>query len=1085
VMGDGKQDIVSIANTTLAMAVETRPYNGVVDGDLSYGSPITSTGFTIPAHAGMKLADVTGDGKLDLVYMGSIPARIVTLPGKGDGTFGPEVDTALPGNALNAAHAFVIGDFNGDAKPDIVEFSYNSANTLVLQFGAGNSTGAFGTLTPIDSSLITPSDLIAADFNGDGKLDLALVDVGNTTTGPVIKIYLGHGDGTFAAPSTLPISIDSFMVTNFGSYPFTLAMGDLRKTGKLDLIAVGSEFVPTGVGTEYTEQGFYEVYFSNGNGTFAAQTPVTPAISPIGGQDVALADFSRHGNLDLLASCGFTLCLFPGNGDGTFGTFTFILVPGSVSSFVVADVNGDGFPDLLCNGGGIIPALNVPAIPLLSTTAGTTTALQASTLQAAPGANITFTATVTPASGTAVPTGTVEFFDSSNLLVTQALNSSGVATYRTTALALGAHSINALYSGDANFTISSSAAVTVTISNAPAPIASLSVTSLTFASQTVNTSSASQNVTLSNTGSGALNITGITITGANSGDFSQTNTCGSSVAASANCTISVTFKPTTTGSRSASVSIADNASGSPQAVSLTGTGAAATPTASLSVTSLTFASQTVNTSSASQNVTLSNTGSGALNITGITITGANSGDFSQTNTCGSSVAASANCTISVTFKPTATGSRSASVSIADNASGSPQAVSLMGTGAAATPTASLSVTSLTFTSQTVNTSSAAQNVTLSNTGSAALNITGITITGANSGDFSQTNTCGSSVAASANCAISVTFKPTATGSRSASVSIADNASGSPQAIVLSGAGTTAPTASLSPATTTFPDELVTTASPSQALTFRNTSGSAISVSGISFTGANASDFSETDNCGTTVVANSSCTINVVFKPGASGARSATLSVADNVTGSPQTAALSGNGFDFAPTAAPSGSTTATVNAGSIATYALQVSAVGGAASDKVNFTVACIGAPRKATCTGPIGTLVVSPGSPNLFTVSVATGPAPRSTIIVAPDLPFSTISRLASAALLLLLLVVLLLVHRKFAEPNFLSALAPLRWRFLRPAPIALLFLAALFAASCNGGSSNNVAPGTYQLTVTVTSGANSHPLPLTLIVK
>ncbi|PMY44150.1 hypothetical protein C1Y34_32390, partial [Pseudomonas sp. GW456-L12] len=80
-------------------------------------------------------------------------------------------------------------------------------------------------------------------------------------------------------------------------------------------------------------------------------------------------------------------------------------------------------------------------------------------------------------------------------------------------------------------------------------------------------------------------------------------------------------------------------------------------------------------------------------------------------------------------------------------------------------------------------------------------------------------------------------------------------------------------------------------------------------------------------------------------------------------------------------------------------------------------------------------------------------------------------------------LLVVLLLVHRKFAEPNFLSALAPLRWRFLRPAPIALLFLAALFAASCNGGSSNNVAPGTYQLTVTVTSGANSHPLPLTLI--
>jgi hypothetical protein len=86
-----------------------------------------------------------------------------------------------------------------------------------------------------------------------------------------------------------------------------------------------------------------------------------------------------------------------------------------------------------------------------------------------------------------------------------------------------------------------------------------------------------------------------------------------------------------------------------------------------------------------------------------------------------------------------------------------------------------------------------QKVTLSNTGNAALSVTSIRVTGANAGDFAQTNTCGSSVAASADCSISVTFKPTATGARNAAIGIADNASGSPQSITLSGTGSTPPT----------------------------------------------------------------------------------------------------------------------------------------------------------------------------------------------------------------------------------------------------------------------------------------------------
>jgi len=324
------------------------------------------------------------------------------------------------------------------------------------------------------------------------------------------------------------------------------------------------------------------------------------------------------------------------------------------------------------------------------------------------------------------------------------------------------------------------------------PSASLSPTSLTFASQVTGVASSPQDVTLTNNGNAALTITGITVTGANAGDFSQTNMCGSSLAASANCTIRVTFTPTATGTLTASISIADNASGSPQTISLTGTGAAAAPNVSLAPTSITFSSQTVGMTSAAQNITLTNTGTASLSITGITIAGTNASDFSQTNTCSSSLTASAFCTIAVTFTPAAAGSFAASVSIADNASGSPQTVSLTGTGVAATaPAITFSPASLTFASQNVGATSAAQTVTLTNSGTASLTITGITLTGSNAADFAQTNNCGSSVAAGAHCTINVTFTPAAAGNLTASVSVADNASGSPQTIALSGTGAAA------------------------------------------------------------------------------------------------------------------------------------------------------------------------------------------------------------------------------------------------------------------------------------------------------
>src|SRR5207249_1982468 len=173
---------------------------------------------------------------------------------------------------------------------------------------------------------------------------------------------------------------------------------------------------------------------------------------------------------------------------------------------------------------------------------------------------------------------------------------------------------------------------------------------------------------------------GIGISGTNAGDFSRSTNCGTSLAVGASCTINVKFAPKASGARHAVLSITDNAAGSPQKVPLSGIGT----TAKLSPTSLSFGTVAIGTTSPAKTVTLTNVGTTTLTITGIAITGTNAGDFAQTHTCGTSLAAGASCSISVAFKPTASGTRTAAVSVSDSAAGSPQTVALSGTGVAPT-----------------------------------------------------------------------------------------------------------------------------------------------------------------------------------------------------------------------------------------------------------------------------------------------------------------------------------------------------------------------------------------------------------------
>jgi len=201
---------------------------------------------------------------------------------------------------------------------------------------------------------------------------------------------------------------------------------------------------------------------------------------------------------------------------------------------------------------------------------------------------------------------------------------------------------------------------------------------LSFGVQPLATPSSPGAAFLLNSGGAFMAVNSVTTSGANSGDFSVNQAgCPSPVAPAGNCLLSVTFTPAAAGPRKSSVVISDSAVSSPQTIILTGVGTAA----SLSPATVPFAPQTVGTTSSAQTITLTNKGAVTMNLWQIAILGTNAGDFSKSaTTCGSTLAAGANCTVSITFKPAATGARSASVLFSDDGGGSPQAVTLTGTG---------------------------------------------------------------------------------------------------------------------------------------------------------------------------------------------------------------------------------------------------------------------------------------------------------------------------------------------------------------------------------------------------------------------
>ena len=427
-------------------------------------------------------------------------------------------------------------------------------------------------------------------------------------------------------------------------------------------------------------------------------------------------------------------------------------------------------------------------------------------------------------------------------------------------------------SGSAMFVALGSPQIITFSGSGLAPTISFTPTQLQFSAQPIGGTSAPQSVTVANQGDLALSINSISI----SGNYSGTNDCGTSLAINATCTINVVFSPTAYGSRGGSITVADDAIGSPHSVGLIGFGSGAPIRATPET--LEFGNQGINTTSAYKSVTLSNVGNTALTITSIV----GSGEFSfiKGGNCTLFFPGAA-CFLSTNFKPTSVGSKTGALTITTAEFTTPTTVPLSGTGV----DVGFSPTTLAFDNVQVGTT-ATRTATFTNNSPNLVNITGVSV----STLFSQQSTCGASLAPGDSCSIDVTFAPVAGGFFGGTLAVTDDAVGSPHTLTLSGRGVDG-RVSLSPTSLSFAYDLVGTTSPPKVVTLSNSGAGLLTISAINTSG----DFAQTNNCGTPLPPNSNCSISITFSPTAVGTRNGSLTVVSDGSGSPDSMTLTGSG----------------------------------------------------------------------------------------------------------------------------------------------------------------------------------------------
>ena len=500
--GDKKMDIAELGADYKQISMFFGNGDGTLHGALQLSLPTDWITFDTQLENVQK-ATVNPYSDLILINFGGTSPSLVTgvSDGKGNFNYVPSLAAGLPSD-FNFVEP-VQADFNGDGKQDLLMAGIAGE----LWVSLSNGDGSFATPVAINMpTLACPISYGAAgDLNNDGKQDIVVAypgdqECGGATYASGYFVIKGNGDGSFQKPVFYPA----------GNQLYSATLADMNLDGNLDLIL--DDVPPVNVGG-------YQVTLQagNGDGTFGAASTV---LSNYVVSDVNVADLNQDGKPDLLLSAEEVsgsdvstggLVLISGNGDGTFGNRTILAGGNFFLQTQIADMNGDSIPDILAtlyttdgqpntyygfstllglgSGafsapvnqlealGGVMPMVgdfyddNAPdvvtetfyGVGLFLGQGGTTLTLGTSVSSLAFGSEETLTATVAPAmAGRPTPTGTISFYDGTTLLGTSSL-SGGSATFSTASLATGAHSLTAIYSGDSNFNLSTSAASTVTV----------------------------------------------------------------------------------------------------------------------------------------------------------------------------------------------------------------------------------------------------------------------------------------------------------------------------------------------------------------------------------------------------------------------------------------------------------------------------------------------------------------------------------------------------------------------------------------------------------------------------------------------
>lgn len=643
-------------------------------------------------------------------------------------------------NTANSPQDVAVADFDRDGKSDLAVA--NSSNSVSILLGNGDGTFK----NHVDySDGGHPIAIALGDFNGDGKVDVVTVDEFVSS----ISILLGNGDGT----------LQNFVQYSTGNHPVALATGDFNKDGKLD-VAVAD-----------IADGKIAILLGNGDGTFRNHVDYACGNGPSG---VAVGDFNADGKLDLAVADNSdnTVAILLGNGDGTFQApipFPTATVPNSV---ITADFNGDGKLDLA------VGTSNVAVSVLIGNGDGTFQNHKEYTI----GANSVIVAAADLSSDGRPDLISANFND--NTVSTLVSNADGTFKSQSVFATNGGPSGVAVgdFNKNGKLDIAVASANSNTVSVLSDSLMIVSPGKLSFGTQTSGFGSAAKTVTLTNKGTTSYTVPALVWSGASYTDFSQTTTCGSTLAAGASCTYSVVFTPTASENANAIASLTSS-DGSSIGFEATGTG---NIPISLNPRNISFPYQLLGTTSAPKTATFTNKSGVPITFTAIQLEGINQNAFNLTHNCPlspSTLAAGASCTATITYSPKIIGGETTTLVFYGNFTLQKQGSLIQGQATAV----SYTPTSLTFPSTPVGTTSAPMTVTFTNAGSDPLPITSVTFSGANN-DFAQTNTCGGSVAGNSSCTFSVTFTPSGVGTRTANMNIGDSDPTGPQVVKLTGTG---------------------------------------------------------------------------------------------------------------------------------------------------------------------------------------------------------------------------------------------------------------------------------------------------------